>query len=85
MAEKIRADIGQFALPHDGGVPRTSASIGLVTYADDGRTASELMRRADLAMYEAKRRGRDRIVRYPRDPDERVAVPVGEMPRTLVE
>jgi len=45
--------------PHHG-------SIGLVTYPDDGRSSSELMRRADLAMYEAKRRGRDQIVRFAR-------------------
>jgi hypothetical protein len=35
------------------------------------------MRRADLAMYEAKRRGRDQIVRYAREPEDRVAMRVG--------
>ncbi|MGI8927844.1 MAG: GGDEF domain-containing protein, partial [Candidatus Limnocylindrales bacterium] len=55
------------ALPHDGSLIRTSASIGLVTYPSDGRTWAELFRRADLAMYEAKRRGRDQIVHYGRD------------------
>ena len=67
VAEKIRVDISRLALPHDGAVVRTSASIGIVTYPDDGRTSAELMRRADLAMYEAKRRGRDQIVRFARD------------------
>jgi len=78
VGEKVRADIRRFALPHDGGVAQTSASIGLVTFPEDGRTTSELMRRADLAMYEAKRRGRDQIVRYVRAPEDRVAVRVGE-------
>jgi diguanylate cyclase (GGDEF)-like protein len=68
VADKVRVDISRLALPHDGQVIRTSASIGLVTYPDDGRTWAELMRRADLAMYEAKRRGRDQIVRYAREP-----------------
>ncbi|MEO8625814.1 MAG: GGDEF domain-containing protein [Candidatus Limnocylindrales bacterium] len=72
VADKVRIDIGRLALPHDGLVVRTSASIGLVTYPEDGRTSTDLMRRADLAMYEAKRRGRDQVVRFARD-----AKPVG--------
>jgi diguanylate cyclase (GGDEF)-like protein len=67
VAEKIRVDISRLALPHNGSLIRTSASIGLVTYPEDGRTWVELMRRADLAMYEAKRRGRDQIVHYARE------------------
>ena len=67
VAEKIRVDIARLALPHNGSLIRTSASIGLVTYPEDGRTWPELIRRADLAMYEAKRRGRDQIVHYARE------------------
>jgi diguanylate cyclase (GGDEF)-like protein len=67
VADKVRIDISRLALPHDGQVIRTSCSIGVVTYPDDGRTSTELMRRADLAMYEAKRRGRDQIVRFARE------------------
>lgn len=66
VAEKIRVDIARLALSHDRALIRTTASIGLVTYPEDGRTAAELVRRADLAMYEAKRRGRDQIVRFAR-------------------
>lgn len=66
VAEKVRVDIARLALPHDGALIRTSASIGLVTYPDDGRASSELVRRADMAMYEAKRRGKDQIVHYAR-------------------
>jgi diguanylate cyclase (GGDEF)-like protein len=67
VAEKIRVDISRLALGHNRSLIRTSASIGLVTYPEDGRTWAELMRRADLAMYEAKRRGRDQIVHYARE------------------
>ena len=45
---------------------RTSLSIGVVTFPDDGRTADELMIAADLAMYASKRRGKNRIVAYRR-------------------
>lgn len=75
VADKVRIDIGRLALPHNGLVVRTSASIGLVTYPEDGRTSTELMRRADLAMYEAKRRGRDQVVRFARE--TKVAMAVG--------
>jgi diguanylate cyclase (GGDEF)-like protein len=76
VADKVRVDISRLALPHDGSIIRTSASIGLVTYPDDGRTWAELMRRADLAMYEAKRRGRDQVVRYARETGARTEEPV---------
>ncbi len=66
VADKVRIDIARLALPHGHAVIRTSASIGLVSYPEDGRSSAELMRRADLAMYEAKRRGRDQIVRFER-------------------
>jgi diguanylate cyclase (GGDEF)-like protein len=72
VADKVRVDISRLALPHNGALIRTSASIGVVTFPEDGRTSVELMRRADLAMYEAKRRGRDQVVRYAREP----AIPV---------
>jgi diguanylate cyclase (GGDEF)-like protein len=75
VADKVRIDISRLALPHDGLVVRTSASIGLVVYPEDGRTSTELMRRADLAMYEAKRRGRDQIVRFTRE--AKVAMAIG--------
>lgn len=84
VADKLRISIGRLALPHDGLVVRTSASIGLVTYPDDGRSSTELMRRADLAMYEAKRRGRDQVVRFARaaKPD---ALPAATKPIGVVD
>ena len=64
VAEKLRRDIGQLALPENGQMIRSTVSIGLVSYPTDGRSSGELLRRVDAAMYEAKRRGRDRTVRY---------------------
>jgi diguanylate cyclase (GGDEF)-like protein len=41
---------------------RVTASIGLAVAPDNGATADELMRHADIALYEAKAQGRDRAV-----------------------
>ena len=40
---------------------RTSVSVGVAIYPDDGASELELMRNADLAMYHVKRNGRDDI------------------------
>jgi EAL domain-containing protein (putative c-di-GMP-specific phosphodiesterase class I) len=42
------------------------ASIGVTMFPDDGTTIEELMRNADLAMYQAKEAGRSREVFYSR-------------------
>ncbi|MCC2602473.1 putative bifunctional diguanylate cyclase/phosphodiesterase [Sphingopyxis yananensis] len=43
----------------DSAVPRSTASIGLSRFPNDGDNSHELMRRADLALYAAKREGGD--------------------------
>lgn len=66
VGEKLRFDISRLVLRQDTELLQTSVSIGLVTFPEDGRTSSELMRRVDLAMYEAKRRGKNQLVRFAR-------------------
>jgi diguanylate cyclase (GGDEF)-like protein len=41
---------------------RVDVTIGIAIFPQDGRTQDELIRAADLAMYEAKREGRGRVV-----------------------
>ncbi|MFN8518601.1 MAG: GGDEF domain-containing protein [Chloroflexota bacterium] len=64
VAEKLRHDIAGFTIQVSDRTVRTSVSLGLVTYPEDGTTADDLMTAADAALYEAKRSGRDRIVGY---------------------
>jgi len=47
-----------------GGALQVTPSLGYCRYPDDGNEALALLRHADQAMYEAKRRGRNRIVAY---------------------
>jgi predicted signal transduction protein with EAL and GGDEF domain len=51
---------------------RVTASVGLARAPDDGVTADELVRHADIALYEAKTQGRDRAVFFSAEMAERV-------------
>ena len=48
----------------DGGVYRIGASIGVLTIDDLDTTCDEIIRNADIAMYEAKNKGRGQVVFY---------------------
>lgn len=61
LAEKIRQGVADKAIPATGFDIRTSLSIGVVVFPDDGRTADELMIAADRAMYVSKRLGKNRV------------------------
>jgi diguanylate cyclase (GGDEF)-like protein len=56
LAERIREAVGAVA----GAIP-LSVSIGVATLGGDEPSLEALVRRADDALYEAKRRGRDRV------------------------
>jgi diguanylate cyclase (GGDEF)-like protein len=46
------------------GVGRVTTSIGLALYPEDGTDLETLLQAADIALYQAKRSGRDRLVAY---------------------
>ncbi|HYD15531.1 MAG TPA: EAL domain-containing protein [Hyphomicrobium sp.] len=48
----------------DGQSIRVTASVGIATAPEHGRTSDELMRHADIALYEAKNQGRDRSMMF---------------------
>ncbi|WED21237.1 EAL domain-containing protein [Vibrio sp. JC009] len=63
LAERIISLINQpFDLHHFS--KRLACSIGSVSYPGDGNDARLLLQNADTAMYEAKNRGRNRLVKY---------------------
>ncbi len=56
LVERIRSRTLAAVTPE-----RVTVSFGVSTWSGHGDSASELLRRADAALYEAKRRGRNRI------------------------
>jgi diguanylate cyclase (GGDEF)-like protein len=63
LAERIaEAFASPFAIR--GQSIRVTVSVGLAIAPDNGATADELMRHADIALYEAKSQGRDRAVYF---------------------
>jgi len=64
LLEAIRAHTAVI----EGQSLRSTASMGIVLFPEHGNSASELLMKADMAMYRAKAAGRNRIVMY--SPDE---------------
>jgi diguanylate cyclase (GGDEF)-like protein len=61
VAEKLRRSVAAIRLNAGTELLSSTASIGVVAFPDDGRTADALTNRADQVMYAAKRAGRNRV------------------------
>ncbi len=59
VAERLRAAISEMVIP---GVGQITASFGVAEFPLSTGDARELLNVTDIAMYEAKRRGRNRVV-----------------------
>jgi diguanylate cyclase (GGDEF)-like protein len=81
VAEKIRRTVADMIVETGGQQIRTSLSIGVVSYPDDGQTSDELMIAADEAMYSSKRLGKNKVVGYA-EPSEGVEPDMGRWPHT---
>jgi diguanylate cyclase (GGDEF)-like protein/putative nucleotidyltransferase with HDIG domain len=80
VAERLRDSIERHHFPLGEGVPpiRATVSIGVAGSPMDGSTVEGLIREADLALYQAKRDGRNRVVTASRTSRELI----GEWTRT---
>jgi diguanylate cyclase (GGDEF)-like protein len=62
VASDLRDALTRVPVPAEcSGVDRVTASIGIASFPDQGSSLDELVRAADVAMYRAKRDGRDRV------------------------
>jgi diguanylate cyclase (GGDEF)-like protein len=72
VAERIRRRVATLTTIHDGTAIVVTVSIGAAQLAD-GESIASLLARADAALYDAKRGGRDRCVAAPVPPSEPAA------------
>ncbi len=61
VGEAIRKWVGTHKFQKDGIIVKPTISIGVAAFPEDGRTPEMLLRRADEALYRAKKTGRDRV------------------------
>lgn len=59
VAERLRTAIKSLEIPQAG---RITASFGVAECPHDAQTAAEILKAVDVALYEAKRNGRDQVV-----------------------
>ena len=71
VSDRMLVAIRQSAVV-EGHTLAVSCSVGVAIYPDDAREQSELMRRADAAMYEAKAAGRDMARYFSVETDQRI-------------
>jgi diguanylate cyclase (GGDEF)-like protein len=60
-AERIRQAIDRYAFVGQKITGNITASMGIASYPEDGRTVEELIANSDKALYRAKRRGRNLV------------------------
>ncbi len=82
VAEKVLASVSQMPIDTGGGAVYATVSVGGAAYPEQAKTSYEVMTRAETALTEAKRAGRDCFVPY-RISDEqrqrhRVGMALGE-------
>ena len=61
LAERIRKDIGNLPVDIDGEVMHVTVSIGVDTLEEEDTTIQTVLRRSDLALFQAKENGRNQV------------------------
>jgi diguanylate cyclase (GGDEF)-like protein len=63
MSERLRKKFSRLKFEN---LPQITISLGIATYPFDGKQPEDLLRKADAAMYAAKKAGRNQVARYTR-------------------
>lgn len=64
LSERIRTQLSELKFEN---LPSITISLGIATFPYDGSAPEDLIRKADAAMYTAKRAGRNKVVKYSKD------------------
>ncbi len=62
LGEKLRREVAGLSVPAGRGQARTTISVGGALWTPDDENLDSVLRRADIALYKAKRRGRNCVV-----------------------
>jgi len=77
-ASDIREAISRLSLRYDGSdMGVITISVGISVYPDLGETSTELMKKADQALYQAKEAGRNRVIVAKRNSGDSAVSPIG--------
>ena len=77
IAERIRRTVQKAPFPYEDKQPlgTLTASFGVASFPDHATTADELIRKADVALYAAKRQGKNRVCLYGESLEQRISSP----------
>ena len=64
LSERLRKNLAELKFEN---LPSVTVSLGIATFPQDGTDPEDLIKKADAAMYAAKRAGRDQVVKYTRN------------------
>jgi len=64
MSERLRKKFSRLKFEN---LPQITMSLGIATFPFDGKQPEDLLKKADAAMYAAKKAGRNQVARYTRD------------------
>lgn len=64
LSERLRKNLSEMKIED---LPPITISLGIATYPYDGTDPEDLIKKADAAMYAAKRAGRNQVVQYTRN------------------
>ncbi len=67
VAERIRESMAAKPLVYDGNAVRSTVSIGVASFPEDGNSVDAIVARADRALYKAKNEGRNRVLCFAAD------------------
>ncbi|MDR2015131.1 MAG: diguanylate cyclase [Azoarcus sp.] len=67
VAEKIRTTVESMKIPHGETILQRTISIGIADFPGDSHTFWQAVKFADVALYNAKEAGRNRVMHFTRD------------------